>query len=196
MSKNITFTRNDLKKSSMISGYGAGRKLVSAQFAEDYDGEFSEVYVDLFYEAQAIVSPAAVILRDTFINIWDPSWTDVSWTLPDSFTCVYRPTETRSLKLNAFGVELEVLATMNVATSRATALGVNIIHSVDAYIARQMVLRNDFAVWPIHDGFSCLPNNVPAMRQTYKNILSDIAESRLLEDMIQQITGQQQATIQ
>lgn len=173
----------------MISGYGAGRALVTQQFQEDFGDGFKEEYVDLFYDAQKAVSPAAVMLKDFFLSIWNPKWTEISWTLPDGFKCTYKPTETASVPIEVFGLKLNVMSTVNIPTSVGTALGVNIIHSVDGYIARQMVVRNDFPVWPIHDGFNCHPNHVVKMRQTYQEILAEILESTLLEDILEEILG-------
>ena len=185
----MKFTRNHLKKTHMISGYGAGRKLVTEQFKADFGDGFKEEYVELFYDAQKIVSPAAVNLKDFFLSIWNPKWMEVSWVMPDGFKCTYKPTNTASLPINIFGIDLEVMATVNIPTEVGTALGVNIIHSVDAYVARQMVLRNDFPVWPIHDGFNCHPNHARELRETYQSILADILESNLLVDIIGQILG-------
>lgn len=173
----------------MISGYGAGRALVTQQFKEDFGKGFKEEYVDLFYDAQAAVSPAAVKLKDFFLSIWNPQWTEVNWTLPDGFRCTYKPTETAAVPITVFGIDLTVMSTVNIPTPVGTALGVNIIHSVDAYVARQMIVRNDFDIWPIHDGFNCHPNYAGKMRHTYQTILGEILESTLLEDILEEILG-------
>jgi len=183
----MKFTRDHLKKSHMISGYGAGRALVTAQFKEDFGNGFKEEYVELFYDAQSEVSPAAVMLKNFFLSIWNSSWTEVSWTLPDGFLCTYKPCETAAIPIVVNGINLSILSTVNIPTAVGTALGVNIIHSVDAYIARQMVVRNDFPVWTIHDGFNCHPNHAHKMKRTYQQIMADIVESTLLEDIISEI---------
>jgi hypothetical protein len=78
-------------------------------------------------------------------------------------------------------------------TNRNTKLGVSIIHSIDGYIARQMIIlckALGFDVLPIHDGFRCLPNFVDDMQKVYVGILADIADSTLLEDIVEEITGE------
>lgn len=186
------FTRKDLKSSHMISGYGAGRKLITKQFKEDFHGDFDERYIDIFYKAQEIVSPMVVTLKEMFQELWNPEWTKVSWRLPDGFVTDYRPMQSVPIKISPFGIDMSVIASVILETERSTALGVNIIHSVDGYVARQMVVRcnkKGFKIWPIHDGFNCHPNFAHLMLETYKEILSDILESELLEDIIEQITG-------
>jgi len=185
----MKFTRDHLKKSHMISGYGAGRALVTQQFKEDFGKGFKEEYVEIFYEAQAIVSPAAVQLKNFFLSIWNDKWTVINWTLPDGFVCTYKPVETAAIPIDVFGIKLSVLSSVNIPTAVGTALGVNIIHSVDAYIARQMIVRNDFPIWPIHDGFNCHPNHANEMRVCYQTILAEILESTLLEDILEEILG-------
>lgn len=187
----MLFRREDLKQSHMISGYGAGKKLVTKQFKEDFKGDFKEQYVDTFYQSQELVSPMVVKLKEMFQTLWNPSWTQVSWTLPDGFKTDYRPMESVQLTINPFGIEISVIASVILETEMSSALGVNIIHSVDGYIARQMVVRcfaKGFYIWPIHDGFNCHPNFTHIMVETYKEIMSDILESELLEDIIEEIT--------
>ena len=78
---------------------------------------------------------------------------------------------------------------MIMPTSKNTALGVNVIHSVDAYICRQMVVRCPFDIITIHDGYRCLPHNVPEMKRIYNEILAEITDSTLLEDIIEELVG-------
>lgn len=204
------FTRSELKATHMISGYGAGRSLVEETFQEDFGEAFDEKYVDIFYQAQKVVSPAAVMLRDYFNSIWDSSKDYYEWTLPDGVKVQYRPTETRQITTKPYGVEINCLATVNMATSKSTGLGVNIIHSVDAYVARQVIERckkaglelelyldvdcymvsyKGFDVWSIHDGFNSLPQYSHILKRIYAEILAEITDSTLLEDIIYEVSG-------
>ncbi len=190
--KHPKFTRNDLKKTSMLAGYNAGRKLLTKQFQDDYDGKFADIYMDLFYKAQDIVSPAAGQLKDLVNSIWNDKWTEVKWTMPDGFVVSYRPTETVEINITPFGVPISCLAVVNKNTSRGSALVVNIIHSVDGYIARQMKLKMKALghdSYSIHDGFHAHMNFTADKKLCYKEILSEILESRLLEDILGQITN-------
>jgi DNA-directed RNA polymerase len=95
--------------------------------------------------------------------------------------------------LSIYKKEIDMNVSLNLPTERSTSIGVNIIHSVDAYVAREMVRRcNDkgFSIYTIHDGFNCHPNYATEMKDTYNEILADILDSRLLEDIISQIIGE------
>ena len=77
----------------------------------------------------------------------------------------------------------------NLPSQRSTPLAPRIIHSIDAYIARQVVLRADFDVIHVHDRFFTLPDNIPKVQQLYREILAEIAQSNLLSDILSEITG-------
>ena len=46
-----------------------------------------------------------------------------------------------------------------------------------------------FSVISIHDEFKCHPNNMNHLRQTYINVMADLAESEVLSDILSQIHG-------
>jgi len=189
------FTRDDVKYAMMVAGYGGGKDVVIAELVDAMDNDYDvqEVY-GIFLEAMDFLSPTSRILKETFDNIWNPSWKEVTWTLPDGFVACYKPVETMTLTLRPFGINMECLATVNNPIDFSTALYVNIIHSVDAYVARQMIIRGKGTTWSIHDGFPMRANSVSARVENYKEILCEITESRLLEDILSEITGSEVAT--
>lgn len=184
------YSRYDIKQGMMVHGYGAGKDTVSHDLAEAMGEKFEPaITYELFLGAMDKLSPAAARLKAIFDGIWNPTWTEVTWTLPDGFVACYKPIETQTLTLNPFGIEMECLASVNTAIDFSTAFFVNIIHSVDAYIARQMVVRMKGKAWSIHDGFPMHGNNVQEGLQHYKDICSEIVESRLLEDILGEVSG-------
>jgi len=184
------YTRHDVKYAMMVAGYGGGKDVVIAEFvsAMDNDYDVGETY-ETFLAAMEYVSPASGLLKDTFDNLWKDDWTEVTWTLPDGFVACYKPVQTMTLTLRPFGIDIECLATVNQAIDFSTALYVNVIHSVDAYVARQKVIRAKGKSWSIHDGFPMRANFVSTGVQNYKDILGEIADSRLLEDILTEISG-------
>ena len=56
-------------------------------------------------------------------------------------------------------------------------------------ILHTMLEHAPFPVVCIHDEFKCSPNNMNHLRKHYKNILADLAESEILNDIVNQITG-------
>ena len=186
----LKFNRAQIKQSDMISGYGAGREKVTETLKEDLKEYYFDGVADIFYKASDIVDPMASRIKETFQSLWDDTRTHWEWTLPDGFKVQMYTEEARQITVNPFGCgEINVIAHMIMPTSKNTALGVNIIHSVDAYICRQMVVRCPFDIITIHDGYRCLPHNAPAMKRIYNEILAEITDSTLLEDIIEEITG-------
>lgn len=186
----LHFNRTQIKQSDMIDGYGAGNALVTQQLKDDLKEHYFDGVVDFFYAATTDVCPMAGEVKSLFQSIWNSERTHWSWTLPDGFVTDYRTVQSRKITIKPFGMmEIELIASMIMPTSRNSALGVNVIHSVDAYIARQLVVRCPFDVVSIHDGFRCLPHNAPEMRRIYNEIMAEIVDSTLLEDILFEITG-------
>jgi len=58
-------------------------------------------------------------------------------------------------------------------------------------IVDSMLVHNPFPVVTIHDEFKCGPNHMNHLRQHYINIFSELAESKLLDDILSQLHGVQ-----
>lgn len=186
----LRFNRNQIKQSDMIDGYGAGEKLVTQQLKDDLKEHYFDGAYAAFVKATNNVCPTVSVLKSTFQALWDDSRTEYNWTLPDGFRVTYRTQEARQIIVNPFGTgEIPVICHMIMPTSRNTGLGVNIIHSVDGYVCRQIPLRCNFDVITIHDGFRCLPQYAQRMRNTFVEIMAEITDSTLLEDIIHEISG-------
>ena len=68
----------------------------------------------------------------------------------------------------------------------------NVIHSIDAYICREVVKRLnslDIEVSPIHDSFGVHPNHCDELRRVYRELLAEIYESDILIDLLKEITS-------
>lgn len=188
--KHIEFTREHIKKSSMIDGYGAGKELVTAQLKEDMGTLYTDDAVDIFYQAQMNVAPAAAMAKQLFQSLWNNTATEITWTMPDGFKCQLKPISTREIDIPLFDmITLKMVIQLNLPTNRNTPLGVSVIHSTDGYVARQMIQRCDFTLFTIHDDFNCHPNYVFKAQNQYKRILADINESNMLIDIMHDILG-------
>lgn len=147
MAKNTVykFSREHIKQSDMISGYGAGEELVKKQLKKDLKEMYFDGVEKIFYQAQDNVTPMVSVLKETFQSIWDDTRTEYSWTLPDYFVTDLRPIETVEITVNPFGqMPIKLIAKAIVPSSRNTRLGVSIIHSVDGYVARELVGRCNY----------------------------------------------------
>ena len=72
------------------------------------------------------------------------------------------------------------------------SLVANIVHSVDGYVAREMVRRCHILkieLVHIHDCFVFSPDYLQVVSQTYREILAEIANSDLLSDILSEISG-------
>ena len=139
------FNRDHIKKSDMIGGYGAGRVLVAKQLKEDLKELYFDGVEEYFYQAQDNITPMVSILKETFQTLWDDGRVDYKWTLPDGFVAHLRPEETVEIEVNPFGgLPISMIARAINPTTRNTTLGVSIIHSVDGFIARELVNRCNY----------------------------------------------------
>ena len=147
MSKNAVykFNREHIKKSDMIGGYGAGEELVKKQLEVDLKEMYFDGIEKIFYQAQDNVTPMVSVLKETFQSLWDDTRTEYSWTLPDYFVTDLRPIETVELTVNPFGqMPIKLIAKAIVPSGRNTRLGVSVIHSIDGYVARELVSRCNY----------------------------------------------------
>lgn len=187
----MKFVRGQIKQAMMIDGYGAGKKLVTETLKETLKEFYSDDVVDAFYKAQSLMSPTVQGLKETFQSIWDEKRDRYTWTMPNGFVVDYRPTDSYKIKVRPFGaMEIELTATLTMATKRSTGLGVNVIHSCDAYVCSEVVMNHpNNQIWTIHDGFRCHPNDVEHVITNYNTALAKLTDSTLLEDIISEIIG-------
>lgn len=185
----LVFNRTQIKGAMMIDGYGAGKKLVTETLRESLKDYYSEEAVEAFYEAQAKMSPTVQGLKDTFQSIWDEKRERYTWTLPNGFVVDYRPTDSYTVKIKPFGkMEVSVKSTLVMNTTRSTGLGVNIIHSFDAFLCDFVIVNHpNNQIWTIHDGYKVHPNDVDVTVNNYNRGLAFLTDSTALEDVIAEI---------
>lgn len=188
MSANVyKFSRDHIKKSDMIGGYGAGKQLVAKQLQSDLKDLYFDGVEDFFYQAQDNITPMVSVLKETFQTLWDDTRTDFTWTLPNGFRCHLKPVETVEVTVNPFGqMPITLIAKAVSPSSRNTRLGVSIIHSVDGYVADEMVVRCNYNpealmnVIVMIDEFIML--NPEHQATSYHDIISASVIERLDED--------------
>ena len=150
--------------------------------------EFNDKQLVAFYAMLDGAFPGAEDVLDS-INV---CWTDkdvYSWTLPDGHTAVIRSKITEGANVSVAGTEFFYEYTAYKASGNSRHLAPNVIHSIDGYIAREMVRRCDFYLAHIHDAFTAHPNHMSRVCQVYREIIAEICDSNLLQDILRQITG-------
>ena len=144
----------------------------------------------VFYDVITGLLPGAEDVMDTINQCWDPEADHHAWVMPDGHT-VYVPVVEG---INGT-YEDPVLGTIPLRWYHQTnsdnfrSLCPNIIHSIDGYVAREMVRRCNFQLSHIHDCFVFNPNHLQEVTKMYRTIMAEIANSYLLNDILSQITG-------
>lgn len=132
--------------------------------------------------------------------LWNPNWTRYGWTLPDEHVVDIPVMKKKDFKIEVaefFKRTFTFRTIVNEEKDFSRELNANIVHSVDAYIVREMFRKAYVQGWElatIHDSFWCLPSNVNQMRINFNQILSDIAKSNLFTDILRELTGNHTAS--
>jgi len=146
-----------------------------------------------FYQTLEEGLPGAYNLRNILIASWDPRANAYEWAMPDghyAYVPVVVPEE-KGLEIDeADHLRFTMRTLVCKPKEMGLALAANVVHSVDAWIGREMVKRSKeqgFNVIPIHDCFFCTPNNGNNVRYLYREIMADVAEQNLVTNILSQI---------
>jgi len=153
---------------------------------------FNDVQLQAFYNALDGLCPGAVDVMDTINAFWNKRALEHSWTLPDGHRSVVPVIETVDKRVEIDELNHRRFAYIykaNKPSRKSTSLVPNIIHSVDGYVAREMVRRCPFDIAHIFDCFYFHPDNMQDASRIYREILADIAQSDLLADILSEISG-------
>jgi len=152
----------------------------------------SKTQLVCFYKVVSKLFPGAEQIREAVNTYWDPKALYHQWTLPDGAVVKVPVRVYVDYTISLDNLDDQIVkyrCRQNLPSKRYTSLAPNIIHSVDAYIAREMVRRAEFDLVHIHDCFWALPDNMPAVCQLYREILAEIAQSDLLSDILSELAG-------
>lgn len=182
--------RSDVKKPLMTHFYN--------KMSQD---TLTELQQQAFYNAMADSFTGAQAVMDLINQYWDEYALQHKWTLPDGHVACVKVTEMVNAR-----VQVDELANTtftyrfeaNMPSIKSSSLVPNVIHSIDAYVAREMVRRaNDqgFQLAHIHDAFCAHPNNMDKVRTNYRVIMAEIADSDLLADILTKLAGYKQLVV-
>ena len=205
------FTRKDCKKPFMITFYGSGKgaellyqayldKTPDKKISANENEKLLEKISKVFWDSMKNIAPGAVMAMNTISELESLLNKDkYSWTLPDGFKVVYRVKHEKIIipkvswydKLYARN-RMRRLPAFNVrvygASKNSRGLSANIIHSIDAYILRELVRRMDGEmILSIHDSFHVHPSQLDILRMKYNDILADIGGMDLLNKVLDEI---------
>ncbi len=145
--------------------------------------------------------PGAEDIKEILNNCWNSNKNSYEWTMPDEHVCKIKVIVEHNTVVKLTGnkkeFEYKYKYYENECSDNGTEILANIIHSIDAYIAREMIRKvtnrkgtNNVIIAHIHDAFTFHPNDAPLVIQAYKEILADIHDSNLLADIVYQLSGQ------
>lgn len=135
----IKIPRKDAKDAVMTSGYGS-RATPKEIFGE---GETLEV----FYDACFNKAEGAFTLMDILINAWQPFALAHSWVLPDLFVTNIKVMEKKEVRIEVDELNHATFTTYikeNEGSKRGVSLVANTIHSIDAYLLRNIIRRCNY----------------------------------------------------
>tara|TARA_R100001530_G_scaffold33034_1_gene25964 strand:+ start:936 stop:2684 length:1749 start_codon:yes stop_codon:yes gene_type:complete len=146
--------------------------------------------LEVFYEVIAGLLPGAEAVMNTINDCWNYDADYHSWIMPDGHTAytaivegtsgIYADNELGNIPLRWYH---------KTKSDNYRSLCPNVIHSIDGYVAREMVRRCDFQLSHVHDCFVFNPNHLQKVSKTYREIMADIANSNLFSSILGQITG-------
>ena len=180
--------RSEVKKPLMTMFYG------SEAVPRNQFGKGTKKH-KAFLDAVKSRLPGAEELMKLFQSCWDLEAYYYDWVMPDGHTVHIPVKETVKKKIEID--ELEHMTFLYQTTivspqSEGRALAANIIHSIDGWVAREMIRRahnQGFHLATVHDCFFSHPNYMNQVRQNYREILAEIASMNLVEDILSQLTG-------
>lgn len=109
-----------------------------------------------------------------------------SWTMPDGFVVTYNKEAFDMVKGGNFAFkDYDTQRLDKEAMNRA--LAPNIIHSIDAYHARRIIMAAPFPIVPIHDSFGCHSYHVKELREIIQHEFQEILKMDVLNSILTQL---------
>jgi hypothetical protein len=184
--KGVTLSRDEIKEVIIPMLYGSVKEPMRVFKGEE---------LEAFTHAVESTIPALGDCREVFSSCWDPNATSHSWVLPDGHVAYVPVLDVFEMKVDSselchrFTYQVKEQCT----SENYTSLLANIVHSIDAYVVREMVRRlhkMGVQIGIIHDSFWFSPIYGNQIRQTYLDIMVELAKSNLANDIVFQLTGE------
>lgn len=187
LGKNMNISRKLVKSAGMPVFYGSvlAPELVFGPGTPE---------LKAFYTALDTLAPGAVALMQTILDYWDKEAYTHEWRLPDGHTAVVPVIDNVALKMKFIQCHKSFTfkATINQPKKNSVSLIANIIQSLDGWLVRGMTrLANiqGFELLCIHDAFYASPIHMNKVRTNYRDLLSELASSNILEQIFSDLSG-------
>jgi hypothetical protein len=150
----------------------------------------SEHELSVFYEVIEGLLPGAEDVMETINSCWNDTADHHTWVMPDGHT-VYVPV-VKAINATYADPELGEIPLRyyhQIKSDNFRSLCPNVIHSIDGYVAREMIRRADFQLSHIHDCFVFSPNYLQDVAGLYREIMAEVASGDLFISILRQLTG-------
>ena len=179
-------TRKDVKKPCMTTFYNS---------LANPKQTFNKPQLKAFYATLDGLMPGAMEVMETINEFWDYDGDIHMWTLPDGHVARVPVTEMSDVRIEVDELDHRTFTyryDKQQPSENYRSLVANIVHSVDGYVAREMVRRchaMGIELVHIHDCFVFSPDYLQFVAETYREILAQIADNDLLSDILSEISG-------
>ena len=144
----------------------------------------------VFYEVMEGLLPGAEEVMTVINKCWNYNKDHHTWIMPDGHT-VYIPVvkAVNSVYVDPDLGEIPFRYHNQLPSINFRSLCPNVIHSIDGYVAREMIRRSTFQLSHIHDCFVFSPDHLQKVTAMYREIMAEIAKSNIFEDILRQLTN-------
>ena len=143
-----------------------------------------------FYNVLEGLLPGAEYIMKYINKQWNPRAKYHSWTLPDGHVAFVKTMTQKKAFYKYNGTTISYLYYVNEGNREDfRSLAPNIVHSIDGYIARQMVLRANFDLVHVHDCFLFHPNHYHEVKELYRTIMAEIARPEFTQNLFRSLNG-------
>lgn len=184
----VDVTRSVIKSPTMTTFYGS--KAEPRNVFGEGTPALKEFYLTLNKEL-----PGACECMGIMQSCWQSDALYHSWELPDKHVAKVRVMAMQQKKIEVDEMDHATFthqAEVNEAQDEGLSLAANIVQSVDGYIGRcmkRLAEKQGFELLCIFDSFWASPNHMNKVCENYRNIMAAIADSTLLQDILNAITG-------
>ena len=203
--------RHTVKKAFMVFLYGSGKALLTSEDIDDerYKHLLQAIEIGLgttieidkvwvkFQEAMFEIAPAAIKLME-LIYKFKKEDSHYKWVMNDGFIVDIQVMNKQAVEHKGYSISLDGKThTHTIHTIEELkdskydkSLAPHVIHSIDAYILREIARRCakvGIPLYTIHDSFGTTPNYYFELNEIVRQVLADVLEMDLLEDILSQI---------
>jgi len=183
----IEFNKDSVKPIFMTENYGQGQKGLIRNIMKEHKVSKEEAtqFLDAYNKSFDNIAPEMVKLRERIMETFKSGNGEVSYTLPDGFKVEFKVKQKLDGSYSIKGKNNPIKIETDDIDDMSSAILPNIIHSVDAYVAREM---NKLGIATVHDAFQTPKGWTDEMVQkAYGDVMAKVNESNILDDILKSL---------